>query len=127
MRRRRCLCVALLLAAALGLAGCGGQGETGEVAGSYFYEKEGFGGGFTLTLQEDGTYSYYEGPLSSYRGSGTWTLEGDTLCLSDREVDLVNYFQVEEGDLVFQEASSSNFIYVKMAHGDRFLGRQSQA
>ena len=30
-------------------------------------EKEGFGGDFTLTLNPDGSYTFYEGTLSSYK------------------------------------------------------------
>ena len=36
------------------------------IAGSYRYEKEGFGGDFVITLKADGTYTFYEGYLSSY-------------------------------------------------------------
>ena len=41
----------------------------------YTWEHDGFGGDFTITLYADGTFSYYEGMLSSYIGAGTWTEE----------------------------------------------------
>lgn len=51
------------------------------------------GGDFTVTIREDGTFTYYEGPLSSIFGDGTWYLAED----------------------------SADFIFVDVADGDRFL------
>ena len=69
------------------------------VGNTYVYEKDGFGGDFIININEDGTFSYYEGALSSYIGMGKWTLEGNTLCLADDEEtgdSFVNYFKVDE-------------------------------
>lgn len=108
----------------IALAGCGKSVQKSDVAGkTYVYEKDGFGGDFAITLNVDGTFSYYEGLLSSYIGIGTWVLEGDALVLSDDEdvgYKFVNYFRVDDGCLAFQEERSSNFLYVKVSDGERF-------
>ncbi len=66
------------------LAGCSRQVRPGDIAGrTYRYEKDGVGGPFTIQLEEDGTFTFHEGSLSSYIGVGTWTLEGNTLCITD--------------------------------------------
>ena len=127
-----CLCLTLL-------AGCGEKQKiyTAEDVGgkSYNYEKDGFGGSFTINLFEDGTFQYYEGMLSSYIGMGTWTLEeNNVLCMKDQEtvrfsddsskVEMyvrTNYFKVEEDCLVWLAENSDNFLYVDVEAGDRFL------
>ena len=127
-----CLCLTLL-------AGCGEKQKiyTAEDVGgkSYNYEKDGFGGPFTINLFEDGTFQYYEGMLSSYIGMGTWTLEeNNVLCMKDQEMGRfsddfskvemyvrTNYFKVEEDCLVWLAENSDNFLYVDVEDGDRFL------
>ena len=95
------------------------------VAGKTFVrENGGFGGDFTITLREDGSYEYYEGYLSSYIGMGTWTVEDGMLILTEQGgYDFVYRFTVQDGALVYRTAGSSAFIYVKAAEGDRFLPR----
>ena len=69
--KRIVICI-LVLGMALSLA-CGKTDGSlrDSVAGKTFvWEKEGFGGDFTITLNADGTYQYYEGYLSSYIGFG---------------------------------------------------------
>ena len=114
----------LVLVLALSAVGCGRQVQAGDVAGkSYVYEKEGFGGDFPITIGEDGSFQYYEGLLSSYIGNGTWQLDEDVLILTEDAQagrDAVNRFKVRGGALVFQEENSGNFLYVKVADGERF-------
>jgi hypothetical protein len=95
------------------------------VAGKTFVrENGGFGGDFTITLREDGSYEYYEGFLSSYIGMGTWTVEDGMLILTEQGgYDFVYRFTVQDGALVYRTEGSSAFIYVKAADGDRFLPR----
>ena len=109
------------------LAGCG-SGQEAMVQEdditdqSYTYEGDGFGGNFTLTINSDGTFQYYEGLLSSYIGHGTWELEQNILTISDDSGhDRVNRFAVDQDGLVFQKEDSSNFICVKVSDGERFL------
>ena len=90
---------------------------------TYLYEKEGIMGSFTITLYDDGTFTYYEGMASSYLAFGTWKQEGDTITLTDDGhggYGLVNHFRRDGDDLVFVEQDSDNFVYVKVKDGERF-------
>ena len=95
-----------------------------DIAGkTYVYENEGIIGNFTITLYEDGTFSYYEGNASSYYGVGIWQQNGSVVTLADDDqlgYPLVNKFIMDDDDLVFAEQGSSNFIYVKVKEGERF-------
>ena len=94
------------------------------VAGkTYLYEGEGFMGNFTITLYNDGTFTYYEGMASSYIGIGAWEQNGDSIILTDDGhggYGLVNHFRCDGNDLVFVEQDSNNFVYVKVKDGERF-------
>ncbi|MBR3967536.1 MAG: hypothetical protein IKJ91_10735 [Clostridia bacterium] len=87
---------------------------------TYVYEKDGAGGAFTITVEEDGTFTYYAGFLSSYIGHGAWTLEGDRLTLKDVSYDIVNHFEVKKDRLVYLSEGSSGFMYVDVSDGDVF-------
>ncbi len=98
---------------------------TSKVAGKiYTYEKGGFGGDFTIFINEDGTFSYYEGGLSSYIGMGTWEQEGSTVILREDDVGygFVNCFQISGDNLVFISEGSDNFLYLDVSDGDVFYG-----
>lgn len=120
---------ALLPIMAVLLAGCSKPVQESDIAGkSYLYEKEGFGGSFSIQINIDGTYDYYEGNLSSYIGVGEWELDGDTLLLADNDeagYPLANYFKVKGDSLIFLSENSSNFLYVKVAEGEKFSETQS--
>lgn len=76
---------------------------------------------FTITINNDGTYSYYESPISSYIGSGKWSVSQNILKLSDdTNLDITNYFLIDGDDLIFIEENSTNFTYVKVKDGERF-------
>ena len=93
---------------------------------TYVYENEGFVGSlsrFTITLYDDGSYTYNEGSASSYFGVGTWKQDGSIITLTDNELaggNLVNHFKLDGTDLVYIEKDSSNFIYVKVKTGEKF-------
>ncbi len=88
----------------------------------FVWEKEGAGGDFTITLNEDGTYQYYEGHYSSYIGIGTWTVEDGILTLKEASrYDSIFHFSIEDGALIFVAEGSSEFLYVTVEDGDRFL------
>ena len=97
------------------------------LAGVYVYEKTGFGGEFTITLNSDGTFQYYEGALSSTFGNGTLTLEDGLLCITEENArqPRTNCFRVEDGSLVFQAEDSDNFMFVKVLDGEQFNGSES--
>lgn len=98
------------------------------VAGKTFVrENGGFGGDFTITLREDGSYEYYEGYLSSYIGMGTWTVEDGALILTEQGgYDAVFRFTVQDGALVYRADGSDRFIYIEAQDGDRFLPQNGQ-
>ena len=87
----------------------------------YTYTGEGFGGDFTITINDDGTASFYEGYLSSYIGEGTWSAQDDILLLNDNTFK--NKFKIHGDELEFIEEGSMNFPYVKVKDGDRFVGK----
>ena len=107
---------------ALLLSACSGQDISAAVSGKTFtWEKEGFGGDFTITLNEDGSYRYYEGFLSSYLGSGDWSVKNDTVVMTEKGgYDAVFRFSVKDGDLIYRSDGSDRFIYTAVEDGDRF-------
>ncbi|MBD5130770.1 MAG: hypothetical protein HDT43_12740 [Ruminococcaceae bacterium] len=113
---------ALTAAAVMTCAGCSDMSS--DISGkTYVYENGGFAGmgEFAIKLNADGTFAYYEGWASSYVGYGKWSVENGELVLSDDgDYGFVNRFNVDGGDLVFSENGSSNFLYVKVADGERF-------
>ncbi len=116
--------------AALAFAPSGGaEPRPEDLAGKvYRYEKDGFYGDFTLRLDADGRFWYYEGAASSYIGNGSWTLEGRLLTLrDDARPNLLNQFEVEGDALAFVEEGSTNFLYLKVADGERFLPLAEEA
>ncbi|MCM1149875.1 MAG: hypothetical protein NC319_07325 [Butyricicoccus sp.] len=126
MDGKRWKILALLLCALL-LAGCGQQLSAQDLAGkTYVYEKPGFGGDFTVTLDADGGFTCYEGGLSSYIGAGDWELDGGTLVLRDTAIpsDPKTYrFRVQDGALAFLAGESDEFLFVQPAEGELFSPR----
>ena len=126
--KKTMICV-LIIGCLFGITACGREkGESKDIQDiivnkTFVYEKEGFGGEFAIRINEDGTFSYYEGLLSSYMGRGSWILDNNILVLSDNDgYPLVNHFEVKDGDLVFLSEASSNFMYVTVADGEHFAG-----
>lgn len=108
-----------LLAVISLLTGCSGSDEIK----TYVYEKDGFGGNFTIQINPDGTFSYYEGFLSSYIGCGNWESDGNTITLKDEIKEYpysVNRFEIDNDDLIFISEDSDNFTYIKVTDGERF-------
>lgn len=101
------------------MPGCGKQ--NGFADKTYVYEKEGFGGNFTITVDSDGTFQYHEGPFSSYFGTGTWELGGSILTFSDDTYGFENHFIVQSGRLLFRQQGSNNFLYMTVGDGEKFL------
>ena len=94
---------------------------------TYVYSGDSYSGfeddHFTITIHQDGTFTYYESMLSSYHGTGTCTVRDGVLALSDDTgggKERINHFKIDGDDLVFIEENSSNFIYVKVKDGQRF-------
>ena len=114
------------------LTGCSGSTvKESDLKGKTFqYELDGFGGEFIIKLNEDGTFIYYEGPLSSCYGLGNWSLKGNVLHLKDTIYqDMIKdfYFRVvDDGDLVFMQEDSDTFMFVNVADGERFQPLENQ-
>ena len=90
---------------------------------NYTYEGEGAGGNFSITLYDDGTFSYYEGWLSSYIGTGTWQFCDGIVTLIDKEIyglTRVNHFYYDGESLRFMAQGSNNFLYIHVQDGERF-------
>ena len=98
---------------------------------TYVRDAGGFGGDFTITLRQDGGFKYYEGLLSSYIGSGTWTREDGVICLADEVLKdsagiRRHYFTLEDGDLIFRAEGSAAFMYLDVEDGERFSRRADE-
>ena len=93
---------------------------------TFVYEKEGFGGCFEITFNEDGTYMYSSDDLSSYLGSGIWEIEDDTVVMSDNTSDEVNYLKINGSVLIYRAAGSYNFYGFKVNDGDRFCVKDDE-
>ena len=97
----------------------------------YVYEKDGCGGEFTIEIKADGTFTYYEGFLSSHVGVGEWSYSNEMLTLTEKtsrfnetyelEEALLSYrFSVEKDTLIFVDEGSDDFRYVKVKDGEKF-------
>lgn len=99
--------------------------DRNEVMKEYICEQIGFGGMFTLTLYENGTFSYYEGTASSYFGYGDWLFEERQLTLFDKGTGTIRkaVLDYEKGDLIYnqQESDQYPFTYVQLEDGKRFV------
>ena len=94
----------------------------GDFSGTYIYTAGGFGGDFTITLETDGSYTFYEGPLSSYIGGGHWYAERSYIYLVEENgFDLQFYFTGEKDALIYEGGYSDPFPYVKVPDGGRFV------
>ena len=92
------------------------------IAGTYVYEGDGFGGDFAIMLCSDGTYTFYEGPLSSYMGGGEWHVYTDELFLFEKNgFELRNIFVYKDGAILFDEINSDNFPYIKVPNMGKFI------
>ena len=102
--------------------------QTEFVCGTYAYEYNEESGfvlaDFKVTFREDGTYEYYEGPLSSYIGIGTYSIENDILTMkgdADAGNNSLHRFRVKGKRIYFMEKGSDNFTYIKVKDGQSFV------
>ena len=116
-----------LSASMLLLQGCNAGSYINVAGKTYTYEYEPESGlefdRFRISLNSDGTYTYFERIYSSYLGIGSWSVNGDVLTLTDDDeigYPLKNSFRIDGNELIFLEDSSTNFIYVKVNDGERF-------
>lgn len=99
-----------------------------EISGKVFvWEKEGFGGDFSIRLNDDGTYTYSEGFLSSYLAFGDWTVKAGILTMKEGTLPDTGFrFKVKEGELIFLSEGSSQFLHASVENGDRFLPKDTE-
>ena len=92
------------------------------IAGIYRYDGEGFGGEFTITLNADGTYTFYEGPLSSYMGGGVWNVYWNAIDMTEQNGMDLQFMLGYEGDtLLYFAAGSDSFPYVRVPDMGKFI------
>ena len=124
--KRRLFSILLLLFVWMA-SGCSGQPAAVDADADdlvdqvYIYEKEGVGSDFYITLNADGSFQYCEGALSSYFGTGIWELDGDTVTLTTDDGNFSHRFTVEDGALVYRTWNSSEFMYLTVSDGEKFM------
>ena len=138
---KKVLAIVLVLTIAFGVMGCFNQKEMTKddiVDKIYVYEKDGCGSDFTIEIKADGTFTYYEGMLSSHIGGGEWSYSDGMLTLYEKtsrfndaykleEVMNSYSFSAEKDTLIFVdkglEDGSDNFRYVKVKDGEKFYAQ----
>lgn len=132
---KKVLATMLVLIIAFGVMGCSNPKEIPKddiVDKVYVYEKDGCGSAFTIEIKADGTFTYYEGFLSSYIGIGEWSYSDGMLTLFEKvsrfneahkleEVINSYNFSVKKDTLIFVDKGSGNFRYVKVKNGEKFF------
>jgi len=80
---------------------------------------------FSISFLPDGTYTWYESPISSFIGTGTYSIEEGILTMTDDAemtgTERLNRFKVSENSLLFVSEGSDNFNMVKLADGEEFV------
>ncbi len=98
------------------------QEKRTRIAGNYRYEGGGFGGDFDITLNADGTYTFYEGFLSSYLGGGEWIEYRNAIDMTELNgLDLHFTFGYEGDTIVYLALGSDAFPYVQVPDMGRFV------
>ena len=132
---KKVLAIILTLMISFGVMGCSNPNEItidDIVDKVYVYEKDGFGGDFTIEIKADGTFNYYEGFFSSHIGMGEWSYSDGMLTLFEKtsrfnsanEIEEVIFsynFSVEKDTLIFVDKGSGNFRYLKVKDGEKFF------
>ena len=86
---------------------------------------------FTITLNPDGTYQYFETMISSHLGFGSYTVEDGIVTLVDSQIPGVNgslthtyQFKYADGKLIFLAEESDSFMYINLPDGAEFEPRE---
>ena len=77
----------------------------------------------SIALNADGTYAFYEGPLGSCMGMGSWYTAYDAVYMSEGEAgcDRSFMFGVEEDALIFLAMGSDAFYDIELPDEARFI------
>ena len=83
---------------------------------------------FTITLNSDGTFSYYATMFSSYIGRGSYTVEGNVITLVDDHIPTLSgsatckfLFEYRDGKLIYLASQSDAFMYINPPEGAEFV------
>ena len=121
----------IIIAAALtvsALVSCGTPVLSFEtVAGTYSRDGESFIDSFSITLSEDGSFSYYQSMASSYIGIGEYTIDGSRVILTDSNIPTLSgkmtrvfVFVYSDGKLIFDKDRSENVPDSMLDDGEIF-------
>ena len=106
----------------LGLVSC-----QAEVKHGTYVRSGGFRERFTITLDEDGSFTYYESLTAAHVGMGSYEIKGDRVILTDSTIPgfgsmltRVFTFRYEDGKLIYLADESDSFIYTDLPDGAVF-------
>jgi hypothetical protein len=101
--------------------------DTSAVAGTYVRPNANGFDAFTITLNEDGTFSYYETMISSHIGSGSYAVNNGLVTLTDGNIPGVAgsmthtfTFRYENQKLLYVAEASDDFMYIDLPDGAEF-------
>lgn len=101
--------------------------DSKEVCGFYCRMNDNGYDSFSITLYEDGTYTYYETMVSSHIGHGTYTVDKNLITLTDNQIPTLSgtsqytfKFEYRDGKLFFLATESDQFMYVDLPDGAEF-------
>lgn len=97
--------------------------QNDDVASNYFY---GYYEAYIISLSDDSTYYCWCMLYNVPSERGTWSLDGDIVCLTGDgkdEASSVNYFRVDGNDLIYIAENSTGFSFMDIADGARIIGR----
>lgn len=121
MKRKKLLVTFAICLIVCIFTACSTNKKTIDICGkTYVYDKEGFGSDFIISFYENNKFYYCEGMLSSYMAYGTWEIKNNIITLQDEDPHFYNSFILKENKLIWQEKTSSNFLYLKISDGDTF-------
>lgn len=97
------------------------------IYGTYIRENDNGYDSFSITLHEDGTYTYYETMISSHLGHGGYTIEDNLITLIDTQIPTYSgsatyefKFEYRDGKLIYLAGKSDQFMYVHLPDGAEF-------
>ena len=80
---------------------------------------------FYISFSPDGTYTWYETPISSFIGSGTYSINDGVITMTDDAemtgTERVNIFTISGESIYYAAEGSDNFHLVTLADQDRFV------
>lgn len=80
---------------------------------------------FYISFSPDGTYTWYETPISSFIGSGTYSINDGVITMTDDAemtgTERVNIFTISGESIYYAAEGSDNFQLVTLADQDRFV------